>query len=102
MYRATLDALAAHGPRRAGVTHIARLADTNRPFIYRNWPTPYVLLRDSTLRELRRVLDLAREVPGPPSAPECLSQAVHACLGLPLACPDCTPPFSPDAGPDGP
>lgn len=71
VYRATLDALAVHGPRRVGVTHIARLADTNRPFLYRNWATPSVLLRDATLRELHRVLQLAREVPGPLPPPQC-------------------------------
>ena len=75
VYRATLDALAVHGPRRVGVTHIARLADTNRPFFYRNWATPSVLLRDATLRELERLLHIAREVPDPPPQPQC--QAVR-------------------------
>lgn len=72
MYRATLDAMAMRGPRRVGVTHIARLADSNRQFFYRNWTSPQVLLREATLQELKRVLHLALEVPSPPPAPECL------------------------------
>ncbi len=69
VYRATLDALALHGPRRVGVTHIARLADTNRQYIYRNWPSLDVLLRDATLQELKHLLYLAREVPSSQQPP---------------------------------
>ncbi|GAB2804384.1 hypothetical protein GCM10027073_41290 [Streptomyces chlorus] len=71
VYRAALDALAQYGPRRTGVTHIARLADTNRPFIYRNWPSAQALVRAATLRELERVLDVARDAPGPLPPPRC-------------------------------
>jgi AcrR family transcriptional regulator len=63
VYRAALAALAEHGPRRVGVTHIARLAGTNRTFVYRNWAGPQALLKDATLHELRHVLHKAREVP---------------------------------------
>ncbi|MEV6940736.1 TetR/AcrR family transcriptional regulator [Streptomyces sp. NPDC051172] len=73
VHRAVLDALAEHGPRRVGVTHIARLADTNRPFIYRNWRSPRALLEEATLHELRRVLHRAREVPGGPLSENCLA-----------------------------
>ncbi|WP_405624654.1 TetR/AcrR family transcriptional regulator [Streptomyces sp. NBC_01396] len=76
VYRATLDALAMYGPRRVGVTHIARLAGTNRPFLYRNWASPRVLLRDATLHELTRLLDTAREVPGPLPPPRCCAVRV--------------------------
>ncbi|MDR3082921.1 MAG: TetR/AcrR family transcriptional regulator [Streptomyces sp.] len=75
VHRATLDALAQYGPRRVGVTHIARLADTNRAFIYRNWPDPRVLIRDATLGELKHLLNVARDVPEPVPPPGCL--AVH-------------------------
>jgi len=71
VYRATLDALAMRGPRRTGITHIAKLADTNRQFFYRNWATPRVLLRDATLQELARVLQRALEVPSPLPPPQC-------------------------------
>jgi len=71
VYRATLDALAVRGPRRVGITHIAQLAGANRPFFYRNWATPHVLLRDATSQELKRLLHLAREVPGPLPPPRC-------------------------------
>lgn len=71
VYRAALDALAQHGPRRVGVTHIARLAVTNRPFVYRNWSSPQALLRTATLRELKRVLDVAHDAPGPSRPPLC-------------------------------
>ncbi|MER5749173.1 hypothetical protein [Streptomyces sp. NPDC002088] len=54
------------------MTHIARLADTNRAFLYRNWASPQVLIRDATLLELRRVLEVAREVPGPLPPPRCV------------------------------
>jgi len=73
VYRAALDALAEHGPKRVGVTHIARLAGTNRPFIYRNWASPQTLLKDATLHELRRVLHEARDVPGRLPPPPCLA-----------------------------
>jgi len=73
VYRATLDALAQYGPRRIGVTHIARLADTNRTFIYRNWPDPQRLIRDATLGELKRLLYVARDLPGPLPPPGCLA-----------------------------
>lgn len=72
MYRATLDAMAMRGPRRVGVTHIARLADSNRQYFYRNWANPQVLLREATLQELKRVLHVALQVPGPLPPPECL------------------------------
>lgn len=73
VYRATLEALARYGPRRAGVTHIARLADTNRMFVYRNWSSPQALIRDATQAELKRLLQTACEVPGPVPPPGCLS-----------------------------
>ncbi|MEU6094529.1 hypothetical protein [Streptomyces sp. NPDC047079] len=73
VYRATLDALAQYGPRRAGVAHIARLADTNRTFIYRNWADPQALIRNATLGELKHLLQLARDVPGPLLPPGCLA-----------------------------
>ncbi|MFG1666355.1 TetR/AcrR family transcriptional regulator [Streptomyces sp. Y7] len=63
VYRATLEALAQYGPRRAGMTQIARLADTNRPFLYRNWASRDALIREATQLELRRLLFVAREVP---------------------------------------
>ena len=72
VYRATLEALAVRGPRRVGITHIAQLAGANRPFFYRNWATPNVLLRDATLQELERLLHQAREVPSPLPPPQCL------------------------------
>ncbi|XUL89113.1 TetR/AcrR family transcriptional regulator [Streptomyces galilaeus] len=72
VHRATLDAMALRGPRRVGVTHIARLADSNRQFFYRNWASPQVLLREATLQELKRVLERALEVPSPLPPRECL------------------------------
>jgi AcrR family transcriptional regulator len=70
VHRATVDALAQHGPRRTGVTHIARLAGTNRPYLYRNWPGPEALIREATLAELERVLHVAGLLPDPvPPAP---------------------------------
>jgi AcrR family transcriptional regulator len=71
VYRATLDALAQYGPRRAGMTQIARLADTNRPFLYRNWSGREALIREATRLELRRLLHVAREV-SEPLPPRCL------------------------------
>lgn len=65
VYRAVLDALTQYGPRRTGVTHIARLARCNRSYLYRNWADPQALLREATLSELRRVLYVAREVREP-------------------------------------
>lgn len=76
VYRATLDALAEHGPRRVGVTHIARLARCNRSRLYRNWRSTQALIRDATLAELKRVLDVARDVPGPLPPPRCLAVRV--------------------------
>ncbi|MFE2419758.1 TetR/AcrR family transcriptional regulator [Streptomyces hokutonensis] len=73
VYRATLDAMAVRGPRRVGVTHIARLADSNRQYFYRNWASPQVLLREAALQELKRVLHVALEVHGPLPPPECLA-----------------------------
>lgn len=64
VYRATLEALAQHGPRRAGMTQIARLADTNRPFLYRNWAGREALIEEATRLELKRLLFIAREVTG--------------------------------------
>ncbi|KUO16917.1 TetR/AcrR family transcriptional regulator [Streptomyces dysideae] len=71
VHRATLEALAQYGPRRAGMTQIARLADTNRPFLYRNWTDREALLREATRLELRRLLHVAREVMEP-LPPRCL------------------------------
>jgi AcrR family transcriptional regulator len=71
VYRATLDALAQYGPRRAGMTQIARLAATNRPFLYRNWASREALVREATRLELKRLLFLAREV-ADPLPPRCL------------------------------
>ncbi|MFF3908396.1 hypothetical protein ACFYZJ_20970 [Streptomyces sp. NPDC001848] len=76
VYRATLDALAQYGPRRVGVTHVARLARCNRSYLYRNWAGPQVLIRDATLAELQRLLHVAREVPGPLPPPRCLAVRV--------------------------
>jgi len=72
VHRATLDALAEHGPRRVGVTHIARRANSNRQFFYRNWASPQALVVDVTLKELRRLLHVAREVTHP-LPPHCLA-----------------------------
>ncbi|MEV6739083.1 hypothetical protein AB0N14_20025 [Streptomyces sp. NPDC051104] len=76
VYRATLDALAQYGPRRIGVTHIARLARCNRSYLYRNWAGHRVLIRDATLAELQRLLQVAREAPGPLPPPRCLAVRV--------------------------
>lgn len=46
------------------MAHIARLAGTNRAYLYRNWASPQALIRQATLHELKRLLHLAREVPG--------------------------------------
>ncbi len=75
VYRAALDALAQHGPGRAGVTHIARLAGTNRTFLYRNWASPQALFREATLHELGRLLYVAREVAAP-LPPRCLEARI--------------------------
>ncbi|MBA2807873.1 TetR family transcriptional regulator [Streptomyces sp. KM273126] len=76
VYRAALGALAERGPRRVGVTHIARQARCNRSQLYRNWRSTQALIRDATLAELKHVLDVAR-------------LSLHLCLGLPATCPDC-------------
>ncbi|MGW1159179.1 TetR/AcrR family transcriptional regulator [Streptomyces sp. NPDC002513] len=76
VYRATLDALAQYGPRRVGVTHVARLARCNRSYLYRNWAGPQVLIRDATLAELQRLLHAACEAPGPLPPPRCLAVLV--------------------------
>ncbi|MGW1025022.1 TetR/AcrR family transcriptional regulator [Streptomyces sp. NPDC002577] len=62
VYRAVLDTLADHGPRRAPLAQVARLAATNRQFLYRNWPSPEALFQDACAMELERLLYLAREV----------------------------------------
>ncbi|NUR00346.1 MAG: helix-turn-helix transcriptional regulator [Streptomyces sp.] len=67
--RATLEALAQYGPRRAGMTQIARLADTNRLFLYRNWAGREALVEQAVRLELRRLLHLAREVREPLPSP---------------------------------
>ncbi|WP_409470676.1 TetR/AcrR family transcriptional regulator [Streptomyces sp. HC307] len=69
VYRAALDALAQYGPRRTGMTQIARLADTNRPYLYRNWASCQRLLQEATRHELRRVLDVACEIVDPLPSP---------------------------------
>lgn len=71
VHRATLEALARFGPGRTGMTQIARLADTNRPFLYRNWIGREALIREATRFELRRLLYVAREVTEP-LPPRCL------------------------------
>ncbi|MPY62378.1 TetR/AcrR family transcriptional regulator [Streptomyces spongiae] len=76
VYRATLDALAEYGPRRVGVTHIARRARCNRSYLYRHWSSTQALIRDATLAELRHVLDVARDVPGPLPPSHCLAPRV--------------------------
>ncbi|MEV6593627.1 TetR/AcrR family transcriptional regulator [Streptomyces acidicola] len=76
VYRAALDALAEHGPRRVGVTHIARRARCNRSYLYRNWRSTKALIRDATLAELKHVLDVALDVPDPPLPPRCLAVRV--------------------------
>lgn len=65
VHRAAVDALAEHGHRQAGVTHVARLADTNRQYLYRNWRSLDDLFREATLSELDHVLDRAHELPDP-------------------------------------
>ncbi|MFF4208610.1 hypothetical protein ACFYZE_04385 [Streptomyces sp. NPDC001796] len=76
VYRAPLAALAQYGPQRVGVTHNARLARCNRSYLYRNWAGPQVLIRDATLAELRRLLQVACEAPGPLPPPRCLAVRV--------------------------
>ncbi|MEV5534366.1 hypothetical protein [Streptomyces prunicolor] len=83
MYRAVLDTMAEHGPRQPPIAQIARLAFTNRQFIYRNWPDLTVLFRDACAAELDRVLHRAAEVPGTwddPLPPTChvIAQIVRA------------------------
>jgi AcrR family transcriptional regulator len=72
VHRAALEALALYGPRRAGMAQIARLADTNRPFLYRNWASREALIREATEQELKRLLYLARELrdPSPSACPQ--------------------------------
>ncbi|WP_189325629.1 TetR/AcrR family transcriptional regulator [Streptomyces flaveus] len=72
VHRATLDALAQYGPRRAGMTQIARLAGTNRPYLYRNWASREALVREATRLELKHLLYLARETVDP-LPPRCLA-----------------------------
>jgi AcrR family transcriptional regulator len=83
MYRAVLDTMAEHGPRQPPIAQIARLAFTNRQFIYRNWPDLTVLFRDACADELDRLLSRAAEVPGTwddPLPPTChvVAQVVRA------------------------
>ncbi|MFJ9176706.1 TetR/AcrR family transcriptional regulator [Streptomyces sp. NPDC102360] len=73
VYRATLQALAENGPRRTGITQIARAADTNRPYLYRNWRDAQSLVRQATLHELKRVLTVACDVRDPAPSPHCLT-----------------------------
>ncbi|MFJ5305533.1 TetR/AcrR family transcriptional regulator [Streptomyces sp. NPDC088350] len=83
VYRAVLDTMAEHGPRQPPIAQIARLASTNRQFIYRNWPDPKVLFRDACMAELDSLLHRAAEVPGvgdDPMPPTChvITQIVRA------------------------
>ncbi|MFR9798590.1 TetR/AcrR family transcriptional regulator [Streptomyces sp. MS06] len=72
VHRAALEALARHGPRRTGITHIARLARCDRSYLYRHWGDAGTLLREAALREFHRLLLVAREVPGRLPPPRCL------------------------------
>ena len=83
VYRAVLDTMAEHGPLQPPIAQIARLAFTNRQFLYRNWPNPKILFRDACAAELDRLLDRAAEVPGTwdePLPPTChvIAQIVRA------------------------
>jgi hypothetical protein len=83
VYRAVLDTMAEHGPRQPPIAQIARLAFTNRQFLYRNWPDPKILFRDACAAELDRLLHRAADVPGAgddPMPPTChvIAQIVRA------------------------
>ncbi|MBA4864828.1 hypothetical protein H1V43_26465 [Streptomyces sp. PSKA54] len=79
VHRAVVDTMAMYGPRRVPLAHVARLAGTNRQFLYRNWPRTSNLVRQACEGELRRVLHAAAEV-GDPFPPLCLAveQVVRA------------------------
>ncbi|WP_329219576.1 hypothetical protein OG352_23615 [Streptomyces sp. NBC_01485] len=79
VYRAVLDTMAEHGPHRPPIAQIARLADTNRQFLYRNWPDQRVLILKACTAELDRLLQRASNA-GYELSPPCMlvAQIVRA------------------------
>lgn len=85
VYRAVLDTMAEHGARQPPIAQIARLALTNRQFLYRNWPKPENLFRDACAAELNRILSVAADTEATgtgdgPTPPSChvIAQIVRA------------------------
>lgn len=64
VYRAVLATLAEHGPRRPPLAQVARLAATNRQYLYRNWPDFQVLIQKACEAELDRLLYVASDTGG--------------------------------------
>ncbi|SCF91666.1 hypothetical protein GA0115254_124826 [Streptomyces sp. Ncost-T10-10d] len=62
IYSAVLQSMAEHGPRRMNMALAARIADTDRQLLYRNWPDRNVLVRESAESELQRVLFVASDL----------------------------------------
>ncbi|MFE7106195.1 hypothetical protein ACFU98_12455 [Streptomyces sp. NPDC057575] len=59
VYSAVLQSMAEHGPRKMNLALVARLAETDRQLLYRNWPDRNVLVRECADHELQRVLFVA-------------------------------------------
>ncbi|MFJ2877842.1 hypothetical protein ACIPJN_11000 [Streptomyces sp. NPDC086796] len=62
IYSAVLQSVAEHGPRKMNLALAARLADTDRQLLYRNWPDRNALVRESVESELQRVLFIASDL----------------------------------------
>ncbi|MEV8451425.1 hypothetical protein AB0467_02180 [Streptomyces sp. NPDC052095] len=58
---AVLRSVVEHGPRRMNIALAARLAETDRQFLYRNWPDREALVREAVVDELQQVLFLVSE-----------------------------------------
>ncbi|MFB6715728.1 hypothetical protein ACFCZY_39655 [Streptomyces sp. NPDC056237] len=62
IYSAVVQSMAEHGPRKMNMALAARIAETDRQLLYRNWPDRQVLIHEATERELQRVLFVAGDL----------------------------------------
>ncbi|WP_406382423.1 TetR/AcrR family transcriptional regulator [Streptomyces sp. NBC_01618] len=62
IYSAVVQSMAEHGPRKMNMALAARIAETDRQLLYRNWPDRQVLVREAAESELQRVLFVASDL----------------------------------------
>ncbi|MEU9617716.1 TetR/AcrR family transcriptional regulator [Streptomyces sp. NPDC098085] len=62
IYSAVVQSMAEHGPRKMNMALAARIAETDRQLLYRNWPDRHVLVREAAEGELQRVLFAAGDL----------------------------------------